>query len=136
MARRSGQTALPPPLEMACLGVVWTRGEATVRDVVADLATRQQFAYTTVMTLLERLVRRGHLNRQKVGRSFRYSPSQDPAELREIAISELVRHYFGGQRDALRLWLDGGHPTPAANSPKEDALEPSGSNDPIDTALL
>jgi predicted transcriptional regulator len=136
MARRSGQSALPPPLEMACLGVIWTRGEATVRDVVAGLAPRQQFAYTTVMTLLERLVRRGHLHRQKTGRSFRYSPSQNQAELREIAVTELVRNYFGGQRDALRTWLDGATPNLPSNLPKEESLEPAGSNDPIDTALL
>ena len=55
---------------MACLGVLWTKREGTVRDVAAALAPRQTFAYTTVMTLLERLVKRGQLTRRKSGRCF------------------------------------------------------------------
>jgi predicted transcriptional regulator len=128
MARRSGHSPLPPPLEMACLGVLWTMREGTVRDVAAALANRQAFAYTTVMTLLERLVKRGHLTRRKSGRSFVYVPANDPAELREIAITELARDYFGGSREALRTWLNG---QPVVKS----APEPE-ANEGIDTALL
>lgn len=128
MARRSGSSPLPPPLEMACLGVLWTRGESTVRDVAAALESRHAFAYTTVMTLLERLVRRGQVTRRKAGRSFVYTPSRDPEELRVIAVDEFVRSYFGGSREELRRWLDG--------PIRKETLEPSGSNDPIDTALL
>ena len=51
-----------------------------------------------------------------------------PEELRAVAVEEFVRSYFGGSRDELRRWLDG--------SPRKEALEPSGSNDPMDTALL
>ena len=128
MARRSGHSPLPPPLEMACLGVLWTMREGTVKDVAVALAPRQAFAYTTVMTLLERLVKRGHLTRRKSGRSFVYAPAQDPAELREIAINELARDYFGGSRKSLREWLDG---APAVQPEPE---EPA--NQGIDTALL
>ena len=113
---------------MACLGVLWTRGESTVRDVAAALASRHAFAYTTVMTLLERLVRRGQVTRRKAGRSFVYTPARDPEELRGIAVEEFVRSYFGGSREELRRWLDG--------SIRKETVEPSGSNDPIDTALL
>ncbi len=128
MARRSNKPSLPPPLEMACLGVIWTLQEATVRDVASALAERQQFAYTTVMTLLDRLVRRGHLERRKVGRRFVYAPAKDPAELREIAVGEFVRDYFGGSREALRHWLD----APAAAGTESPADEHTA----IDTTLL
>ena len=128
MARRSGHSPLPPPLEMACLGVLWTMREGTVKDVAVALAPRQAFAYTTVMTLLERLVKRGHLTRRKSGRSFVYAPAQDPAELREIAINELARDYFGGSRKSLREWLDDKPAVPP--EPEEPTIER------IDTALL
>ncbi len=128
MSRRSGQSPLPPPLEMACLGVLWTMREGTVRDVAAALAPRQAFAYTTVMTLLERLIKRGHLTRRKAGRSFVYAPAKDPSELREAAIEELARDFFGGSRKSLREWLDGAR----AIQPERD--EPA--NESIDTALL
>lgn len=130
MARRNGQSPIPPPLEMACLGVLWSIGEGTVRDVALALAPRQSFAYTTVMTLLERLVRRGQLARRKSGRSFVYAPLNDPAELREAAIGELARDFFGGSRDALRAWLDR---TPA---PQTAPVEEPPAPDYMDTALL
>ncbi|MBI2685739.1 MAG: BlaI/MecI/CopY family transcriptional regulator [Acidobacteria bacterium] len=128
MARRSGNSTLPPPLEMACLGALWTMREGTVRDVSAALASRQSFAYTTVMTLLERLVKRGHLTRRKAGRSFVYTPVRDPEELREIAIGELARDYFSGSRAALRQWLDRTETSTPQAAPAE--------SEPIDTALL
>ena len=127
MARRAGQSLLPPALEMACLGVVWTMGAGTVRDVAGAIAPRHTLAYTTVMTLLERLVKRGQLTREKAGRSFVYSPAHDPAELREIAITELAQDYFGGSREALREWLESGGATPARDVTASET---------IDTALL
>lgn len=113
---------------MVCLGALWTLGEGTVRQVAAELAPRRQFAYTTVLTLLERLVRRGHLTRRKAGRSFTYIPAHAPDEIRQIATDEFVQNFFGGSREALRKWLD----VPAKLEPSES----TGANPPIDTALL
>ena len=127
MARRAGNVTLPPPLEMSCLAVLWKLGEGTVHDVVAALQTAQPLAYTTVMTLLERLVRRGHLARRKSGRSFTYTPTTDPAQLRASALDELTRLYFHGSREALLAFLDAGPPP---------APEPAAESSPIDTTLL
>jgi predicted transcriptional regulator len=112
---------------MSCLAALWKLGHGTVHDVAAALQPAQPLAYTTVMTLLERLVRRGHLSRQKSGRSFTYSPATNPDQLRSAALDDLTRLYFHGSRDALLAFLD------AAPSPQpEPAPEPS----PIDTTLL
>lgn len=117
---------------MACLGALWRLGAGTVREVAEAVAPRQVLAYTTVMTLLERLVRRGQLKREKSGRSFVYTPTKEPGELRDIAISELARDYFGGSRESLRLWLDTGRVDPESREPeKSDAGHES-----MDTALL
>jgi predicted transcriptional regulator len=118
-------------MEMACLAALWTLGEGTVREVADAIAPRQRLAYTTVMTLLERLVRRNHLVRRKAGRRFIYAPAQDPATLRETAIAEFASVYFGGSREALRDWLNrGSRVTPPAPAPAP------GDESPIDTALL
>lgn len=128
MPRRAGQSPIPPPLEMACLGVIWSLGQGTVHDVAAALAPRHKLAYTTVMTLLDRLVRRGHLARRKAGRSFLYTPASNPDDLRQLAIDELVRNCFSGSRESLRIWLDGApSPAPAPEPPADER---------IDTALL
>ena len=58
-------------LERKTLEEVWRRDEVVVRDVVEGLD--DHFAYTTVMTTLDRLYKKGYLERRKVGRAFAYS---------------------------------------------------------------
>ena len=62
--------------------IVWSRGESSVRDVVASL--ERPLAYTTVMTTLDRLYKKSFLDRYKSERAFRYSPrcSRDDWERR------------------------------------------------------
>ena len=65
---------VPPPLELLCLRALWTLGEGNVKAVRQMVAQSRPLAYTTIMTVLERLVRKGMLARRKVGRSFAYAP--------------------------------------------------------------
>ncbi len=65
---------VPPPLELACLKALWSLREGNVKDVRRIVAQSRPLAYTTIMTVLERLVRKGKLARRKVGRAFVYSP--------------------------------------------------------------
>jgi predicted transcriptional regulator len=59
-------------LEMRVLDALWTRGApATVRDLEPVVAG---VAYTTLMTTLDRLYRKGVLVREKEGRAFLYEP--------------------------------------------------------------
>ena len=119
--RRSGTPReLPPPLEMECLKSLWRVGEANVKQIKDDLAAMERtLAYTTVMTLLERLVKRGRVERRKQGRAFLYSPLASRAELRKLAIEELVSMHFDGNRRELESYLSGGdtvNPVPAGDS--------------------
>lgn len=63
-------------LEQAVMGVVWARGAMTVRQVYDALRPEREPAYTTVMTVMSRLVEKGVLDRDKVGRSFTYRAAQ------------------------------------------------------------
>jgi predicted transcriptional regulator len=60
------------PLESSLLDILWDSGEQDVESVVEKLETR--LAYTTIMTTLVRLSRKGLLRRRKVGRRHRYEP--------------------------------------------------------------
>ena len=61
-------------LEVRVLEALWRRGlPATVRDLQSDFP---RAAYTTLMTTLDRLHRKGVLAREKAGRAFAYSPRQ------------------------------------------------------------
>jgi predicted transcriptional regulator len=67
-------------LEVRVLDALWRRGDAaSVRDLQADFPST---AYTTLMTTLDRLHRKGVLERMKAGRAFLYRPRYTRDELR------------------------------------------------------
>lgn len=83
------------------MNALWPLGEATVRDIRAQLAESRPRAYTTVMTIMDRLARKGMVTRRRAGRAWVYRPGCSADEARERALRQLVRHYFGGSTDAL-----------------------------------
>lgn len=62
-------------LEAAIMERLWLRdGSSSVRDILTDLHPERPLAYTTVMTVMEKLHRKGWLSRERDGRAFLYSP--------------------------------------------------------------
>jgi len=106
MRRPGPPRDIPPPLELECLKVLWGLGEGSVRDVRQVLVGNRNLAYTTVMTVLERLEKRGGVTRRKQGRSFIYVPKVSQDALRQLAVKELVDAFFEGSEAALRLYLE------------------------------
>lgn len=75
MGRRSvSLESLLGPLEQDVMDVVWRLRDATVRDVHAELAMSREIAYTTVMTTMARLARKGILARDTADLAHRYRP--------------------------------------------------------------
>ena len=78
---------------------VWSRGHATVRDVLEALnGGRRKRAYTTVMTIMRRLHRKGVLRRVREGRTDVYSPvlsRSDYAHARAGAEVDAVVERYG-----------------------------------------
>ena len=63
-------------LEARVMTRIWARGgPATVRDIVGDLQGDRPVAYTTVMTVMDNLRKKGWLRRQEDGRAYRYEPA-------------------------------------------------------------
>ena len=81
---------IPPPLEMLCLKALWSLGESNVAGVRSRVAETKPLAYTTVMTLLERLARKNVVSRRKVGRAFVYAPNLSRDAMRRLALKEFV----------------------------------------------
>ena len=77
------------PLEQRLLDALWARGSATVRELV-DGGCRD-LAYTTVMTTLDRLFKKGVLTRSEEGRAFRYVARFSRDELRREAAGYAFR---------------------------------------------
>jgi predicted transcriptional regulator len=67
-------------LELEVMAIVWTDADLSVRDV--HMRFRRPVAYTTVMTTLDRLYKKGVLSRVRSGRAFRYSAAVSREELK------------------------------------------------------
>ena len=93
---------IPPPLELECLKALWEIGEGNVRAVQQQMEPRRRLAYTTVMTLLERLAKKGGVARRKVGRAFFYTATVEREAMRRKAVQELADSLFDGSMDLLR----------------------------------
>jgi len=106
MRRTAAPRDMPPPLELECLKALWGMGEGTVRDVRDVMVGNRNLAYTTVMTVLDRLEKRGGVSRRKQGRSFVYVPRLSRDELRRCAVKEIVDRFFEGSDEALARFLE------------------------------
>jgi len=95
------------PLELECMSVLWPLGEGTVRDIHRQLSASRPRAYTTIMTIMDRLAQKGIVARRKVGRAYRYQASLSADEARFGAVEKIVRGFFGGSAEALAAHLAG-----------------------------
>ena len=85
--------------------VVWARGAATVRDVYEALRERRRIAYTTVLTMMNVLERKGHLRKRAEGRSFVYQPARPRAQVIKAMVREFLDRVFGGRARPLVVQL-------------------------------
>jgi predicted transcriptional regulator len=87
-------------LELRVLDALWHAGEPqSVRDLLPGFAG---VAYTTLMTTLDRLHRKGVLERRKVGRAFVYQPRRSPEALRADLADAALRAVFGERATELQ----------------------------------
>jgi predicted transcriptional regulator len=86
-------------LERDVMALVWRRGDVSVRDVCDALGSG--VAYTTVMTTMDRLFKKGLLTRRKVGRAFVYRATASRAEIERAVATELVHSLLQREGEPL-----------------------------------
>ena len=128
-ARNNAHGRLLPPLELEVMKALWQLGEATVREVNRELNRRRPLAYTTVMTMLDRLARKGAAGRRKQGRAHVYHPLISREVALELAVDRLAQDFFDSSRQRLLDHLRGEAPAPSGPSPAE-------TEEALDAALL
>ncbi|WP_041938730.1 MULTISPECIES: BlaI/MecI/CopY family transcriptional regulator [Frankia] len=83
-------------LERSVMDVLWSsEGWLTAREVAARLDHERDLAYTTVLTVLERLERKGFVRRQRAARAHRYAASDS----REAVVAEAMMEALGTADD-------------------------------------
>jgi predicted transcriptional regulator len=90
-------------LEFTVLEILWARGESNVRDVAEKLA--RPLAYTTVMTTLDRLYKKGLLERRKVERAFLYSPRFSRREWEQKRAGDFVAGFLTRPQPSSELLI-------------------------------
>lgn len=94
-------------LESAVMGVVWKHWPTTARDVCERMKGRRERAYTTIMTTMDRLHRKGLLLRQKDGLAWRYEPVLSEREFGKALANSLAGRILSAHQDtALSAFVD------------------------------
>ena len=96
---------VPTDQELEILKVVWQRGEATVREVFRDLSAQRKIAYTTVLTMMGILERKGHLKKRAGERAYIYTPAFPQDQVETTMIDEFVERVFNGSAQPLLVHL-------------------------------
>ena len=106
-ASESGLARPLPELELEVMKALWRLETGTVAAVKEQLDPFRPLAYTTVMTVLDRLARKGAVSRAKQGRGYLYKPAISSTHAREVAIERLLHDHFDDSPERLARFLQG-----------------------------
>ena len=119
--------------ELRLMKLLWARGESAVADLVSAVADETPLAYTSVLTTVRILERKGYVQHRQEGRAFLYSPCVAEHEAGRSEVQHLLQRFFGNSRERLLISLLGDHEVTAeeldrlkraiAAAPDEDASE-------------
>src|SRR5438270_9382 len=94
------------PLELDIMKAVWRGAPITVRGVQESIRPARKLAYTTVMTIMDRLYHKGCLSRSLQARAHYYRPAIDYTDVRDEAVDSLIKNFFGSKEN-LQEFLQG-----------------------------
>ena len=86
----------PSDVEMQVLSALWEHGPSTVRDVMDRLPDGKPRAYTTVLTILQGMDRKGLVTRTQEGTAHVFHPAVERPEVERPLMRKLLSHVFGG----------------------------------------
>ena len=93
--------ARPTDLEMQVLSVLWDRGDSTVREVMRELPDGKRRAYTTVLTILQVMEKKGLVGHTRKGLTYVYHPEVDRDQVVAPVMRTLLKNVFGGDPSAI-----------------------------------
>lgn len=101
----TARTRVLTPQELEIMKIVWESPTVTVRDVYEVLRQRRVVAYTTVMTLMQILEKKGHLRKSKAGRQHVYRAVRPRRQTVSIMLRDFVDRVFNGSAKPLLVHL-------------------------------
>lgn len=93
--------------ELRLMKLLWRRGESAVADLVQALTGERPLAYTSVLTTVRILEKKGYVQHRQEGRAFLYKPCVAEHEASRSEVRHVLRRFFGDSREQLLLSLLG-----------------------------
>ena len=93
-------TGKPSDLELQVLSVLWDRGPSTAREVLGALPDGKARAYTTVLTVMQVMEKKGLLRHSRQKTAHLYSPAVNRRRILRPLLRGLVSRVFGGSPSA------------------------------------
>src|SRR5579875_1969611 len=87
--------------------LLWSRGESAVADLVQALPGESRLAYTSVLTTIRILEKKGYVEHRQEGRAFLYRPCVAEQEAQRSELRQVMQRFFGNSRERLVLSLLG-----------------------------
>jgi len=96
---------VPTDQELEILKVIWQLGPSTVREVFLELQKHRKIAYTTVLTMMGILERKGHLKKSRGERAYLYRTTKPQEQVTAGMVKEFVNRVFSGSTRPLLVHL-------------------------------
>ncbi len=90
----------PSELEMQILALLWERGPSTAREVLENMPDHKERAYTSILSNLQIMDKKGLVTRRREGLTDRWRPAQEKRSILRRYFSDLVKKVFGGRPSA------------------------------------
>ena len=87
--------------ELRLMNLLWQRGSATIHQLVAALPKKQPLAYTSVLTTIRVLEKKGYVKHLKDGRAHLYLPLVGKREASRFEVRNLLSRFFRNSHEAL-----------------------------------
>jgi len=87
--------------------ILWERGESAVSDMVTAISAETELAYTSVLTTIRILEKKGYVCHRQEGRAFLYSSCVGESEAGRSEVRHVLQRFFGNSRERLLLSLLG-----------------------------
>jgi BlaI family penicillinase repressor len=91
--------------ELEIMKIVWELGSATVRQVYEKLLEQREIAYTTVLTMMQVLERKGRLSKSPEEKAHVYKPAEENQKVIGGMVQEFLNRVFNGSAEPLLLHL-------------------------------
>ena len=94
-------------LELEVMKILWDRGRSSVLQVAEHLSKQKGYARTTILTIIQRLHKKGFLKRKKEDGVYRYEPTQKRQQVMGRLLNQFIDRVFDGSSTSLVQQLTG-----------------------------